>query len=222
MTEDPKGKALPGYLEKLGEILVQDKREMQAEVESLVKNVDHIKVIVSMQQSYARVGGVLEELDPKDLAEDAIQINSAALDRDGIQLIRDYHPVPRVMVDRHKALQILVNLISNAKHALDETTADKKMTMAISATGSDRVRLTVKDNGIGIPTENLNRIFSQGFTTRKDGHGFGLHSGANAAKELGGSLTVQSEGTGCGTTFILELPTATASPARASVPTPDH
>ena len=82
MTEDPKGKALPGYLEKLGEILVQDKREMQAEVESLVKNVDHIKVIVSMQQSYARVGGVLEELDPKDLAEDAIQINSAALDRD--------------------------------------------------------------------------------------------------------------------------------------------
>jgi signal transduction histidine kinase len=96
------------------------------------------------------------------------------------------------------------------------------MTMAISAIGSDRVRLTVKDNGIGIPTENLNRIFSQGFTTRKDGHGFGLHSGANAAKELGGSLTVQSEGTGRGTTFILELPTATASPARASVPTPDH
>jgi signal transduction histidine kinase len=222
MTEDPKGKALPGYLEKLGEFLVQDKREMQAEVESLVKNVDHIKVIVSMQQSYARVGGVLEELDPKDLAEDAIQINSAALDRDRIQLIRDYHPVPRVMVDRHKVLQILVNLISNAKYALDETTADKKMTMAISAIGSDRVRLTVKDNGIGIPTENLNRIFSQGFTTRKDGHGFGLHSGANAAKELGGSLTVQSEGTGRGTTFILELPTATASPARASVPTPDH
>ena len=217
MTEDPKGKVLPGYLEQLGEVLLQDRREMQGEIESLVKNVDHIKVIVSMQQSYARVGGVLEELDPKELAEDAIQINSASLQRHGIQLIRNYQPVPRVMVDRHKVLQILVNLISNAKHALDNA-PERRVTMAVSATGSGRVRLTVQDNGIGIPPENLSRIFSQGFTTRKDGHGFGLHSGANAAKELGGFLTVESKGIGHGATFILELPAA--NPASAQAPAP--
>ena len=65
------------------------------------------------------------------------------------------------------------------------------------------------DNGIGIPPENLTRIFNHGFTTRKDGHGFGLHSGALAAKEMGGSLTVHSGGTGQGAAFTLELPSTT-------------
>ena len=159
-----------------------------------------------MQQSHARAGGILEALDPMGLVEDALQINRAALDRHGVQLVRDYHPVPQVLVDRHKVLQILVNLISNAKHALAEKDSDKKVVLTIHANGADRVRLIVSDNGIGIAPENRDRIFSQGFTTRRDGHGFGLHGGANAAREIGGSLTVHSEGTGRGATFTLELP----------------
>jgi signal transduction histidine kinase len=219
LTGDPKGKALPGYLEKLGEVLLQDKSEMQDEIKSLVKNIDHIKAIVSMQQSYARIGGVLEEMNPTDLAEDAIQINSAALDRHRIRLIRDYHPVPRVMVDRHKVLQILVNLINNAKHALNDKTSDRTVILTIAAMGPGRVCLGVRDNGMGINPDNLNRIFSQGFTTRKDGHGFGLHSGANAAKEMGGSLSVHSEGIGRGAAFTLELPASIpAVPTPASDP----
>lgn len=206
-TEDSKGKALPGYLEKLGEVLLQDKREMQTEVESLVKNIDHIKVIVSMQQSYARVSGVLEEISATDLTEDAIQINAATLDRHRIRVVREYHQAPRALVDRHKVLQILVNLINNAKHALSDQACDRRVTVAISHLEPDRVRISVSDNGVGIAPENLNRVFSQGFTTRKDGHGFGLHSGANAARELGGSLTVHSGGVGCGATFTLDLPT---------------
>jgi signal transduction histidine kinase len=172
-----------------------------------------------MQQSHAKAGGVLEELDPKDLAEDAIQINLIALDRHGIKLARDYQPVPNVVVDRHKVLQILINLVNNAKHALDVKPADRTMTLAVSAAGPDRVRISVRDNGMGIAPENLNSIFLQGFTTRKDGHGFGLHSGANAARELGGSLSVQSDGTGRGATFILELPTVNLAHAKpAPVP----
>jgi len=212
LATDPQGKILPGYLEKIGENLVQEKRALQEEVESLTKNIDHIKVIVGMQQSHARAGGVLEVLDPMSLVEDALQINRAALDRHGVQLVRDYHPVPQVLVDRHKVLQILVNLISNAKHALVEKDSDKKMILTIHANGTDRVRLIVSDNGIGIAPENLDRIFSQGFTTRRDGHGFGLHGGANAAKEINGSLTVHSEGVGRGATFTLELPAANGAP----------
>ena len=68
------------------------------------------------------------------------------------------------------------------------------------------VKIAIIDNGIGIPSENLTRIFNHGFTTRKDGHGFGLHSGALAAREIGGSLHVQSGGPGQGAMFILELP----------------
>ncbi len=69
-----------------------------------------------------------------------------------------------------------------------------------------RARIAVIDNGVGIAPENLTRIFNHGFTTRASGHGFGLHGGALAARELGGSLTVRSEGRGQGAEFILELP----------------
>ena len=129
-------------------------------------------------------------------------------------------------VDKHKALQILINLIRNAKYAMDTSdNRDKLLTMTIAPSAENRVRIQVRDNGIGIPPANLTLIFQHGFTTKKDGHGFGLHSSANAAREMGGSLTAQSDGPGQGANFILELPvarqingskpaeTATASPS---------
>jgi signal transduction histidine kinase len=110
-------------------------------------------------------------------------------------------------------LQVLVNLIRNAKHACDASgRADKQVIVRIARAGA-RMRLSVADNGIGIPKENLTRIFAHGFTTKKDGHGFGLHSGALVAKELGGSLTAHSDGPGCGATFVLELPVNAEAPA---------
>lgn len=206
LTEDSKGKSLPGYLGQLAEALTQEKSDMENEVDSLVKNIEHIKNIVAMQQSLAKPGGVVEEVEPKELVEDAVQINVAALERYGIRLIRDYQPAPRIMVDRHKVLQILVNLVSNAGNALDNTVSDKTLVLSVSAPDPEHVRIQVRDNGAGIAAENLCRVFSQGFTTRKNGHGFGLHSGANAAKELGGSLWAESGGLGKGATFTLELP----------------
>ena len=80
--------------------------------------------------------------------------------------------------------------------------------------GKSGVRIQVADNGIGIPAENLTKIFSHGFTTRKDGHGFGLHSGALAAQELGGTLTVFSDGPGKGATFTLDLSATPTPPQR--------
>jgi signal transduction histidine kinase len=111
------------------------------------------------------------------------------------------------LVDRHKVLQILVNLIRNAKYALDDRGhQDKRMILRIVPDGSAAVKISVIDNGVGIAPENLTRIFGHGFTTRKGGHGFGLHSGALAAKQLGGSLTCLSDGPGKGATFTLKLP----------------
>ena len=117
--------------------------------------------------------------------------------------------MPPATADKHKVLQILVNLVHNAKYALDDSgRPDKRLTVGIRHEWEQRLKVTVSDNGIGIPPENLNRIFSHGFSTRKGGHGFGLHSGANAAKEMGGQLSVHSEGPGKGATFTLELPLA--------------
>ena len=160
-----------------------------------------------MQQSYATVSGVLEKVELPNLMDDALRFHSSALERHGVQIQRHYDKVPPVTLDKHKALQILVNLVHNAKYALDEASVDnKKLTIGIALQGAYRVKLTVSDNGVGIAPENLNRIFSHGFTTRKGGHGFGLHSGANAAREMGGFLSAASDGPGKGAVFTLELP----------------
>jgi len=136
-----------------------------------------------------------------------LQMNAAALSRHGVLVIRDFHAVPVISVDKHKVLQILVNLIRNAKYAIDAAARrDKRLSVSIKVNERQMIEITVSDNGIGIAAENLTRIFSHGFTTKRDGHGFGLHSGALAAKEMGGSLSAFSEGAGKGATFVLQLP----------------
>ena len=204
--QNPKGRQLLDYLVKLDTNLAHEQKEILQEIHTLLGNILHIKEIVAMQQDYARVSGVIETLDVEDLVEDALRLNSGALDRYAIKLVREYSEMQPVAVDKHKALQILVNLISNAKHAFDDSRENEKQITLRIANANDRVRISVIDNGIGIPAENLIRIFNHGFTTKKDGHGFGLHSGALTAKELGGTLTAFSEGTGRGSEFTLEIP----------------
>jgi C4-dicarboxylate-specific signal transduction histidine kinase len=207
MARDPKGRQLPGYLTQLAAHLGREREGLLQELELLKKNVEHIKDIVATQQTYARVSGVSELVQPTELVEDALRMNSGALQRHDVQVIRRYDPqAPEINVDKQKVLQILVNLVQNAKHACEESgRQEKRLTIGV-ANGEQRLKISVSDNGVGIPAQNLTRIFNHGFTTRKHGHGFGLHSGALAARELGGALLVQSDGPGKGATFTLELP----------------
>jgi len=212
-TTDPKGIQLPGYFSRLAEHLTAEQTEMLKEVELTRQHVEHIKDIVTMQQSYAKVSGVVEKVAVVDLVEDALRLNGSALVRHDVQVLRDFPDQPiEINVERQKVLQILVNLIRNAKYACDDSgRKEKRLTMQVRH-GDGRVHIAVMDNGVGIPAENLTRIFNHGFTTRKKGHGFGLHSGALAAKELGGTLSVHSDGPDCGATFTLELPVQPKSP----------
>jgi signal transduction histidine kinase len=217
LTEDTRGRTVPTYLEQLAAHLEQERQEVGKELSGLILNIDHIKEIVSMQQSYARVSGVVETVVLADLAEDAIKIHGGAYARHGIKLERDYQALPTLSVDKHKVLQILVNLIHNSKYACEATNLpEKRVTIRIRGHGPDGAEIAVEDTGVGIPPENLTRIFSQGFTTRKNGHGFGLHSAALAASELGGTLTVHSDGPGRGATFTLKLPLQPPSAGKAS------
>ncbi|RYD60460.1 MAG: GHKL domain-containing protein, partial [Verrucomicrobiaceae bacterium] len=192
----------------------EEQEQVLSELRLLSKNIDHIKQIVSMQQGYARVSGVTEALSPADLVEDSLRMNDASLARHGVEVVRDYGEVPQITVEKHKALQILVNLIRNAQQACGKSgRSDKRITVRIS-TSHDRVRISIIDNGVGIPQEHLTRVFAHGFTTKPEGHGFGLHSGALAAREMGGALTVHSDGPGAGATFTLELPIRFSNPAK--------
>jgi two-component system NtrC family sensor kinase len=207
LTEDQQGKHIPAFLTEVSKTLVDEQADNIDKLRSLAENVEHIKEIVKMQQSYAKVSGVEVSASLAELMENAVQINTAALERHGIRLVCDFDDIGTVSIDKQKVLQILVNLINNAKYAMamnDE--GNRVLTVKIYKDGTDKVRIDVTDNGVGIPQENMTRIFTHGFTTKKDGHGFGLHSGALAAKELGGSLTVKSDGPDHGSTFTLELP----------------
>ena len=207
ITKDPKGRQLPAFIEQLAGHLQQEQTSILNELAALTKNVDHIKDVVAMQQSYAKVSGAIEKIKPTDLVEDALRMNASVLIRHDVHFFREYDEhLPEIAVEKNKVLQILVNLIRNAKQSCDESgQPEKRLTMRVS-NGGDSVRIALEDNGVGIAPENLPRIFSHGFTTKKDGHGFGLHSGALAAKEMGGSLDVRSDGPGKGATFTLELP----------------
>jgi signal transduction histidine kinase len=214
LTSDPKGRLLPGFLSQVAGQLVNEQHSAISELELLRQNIEHIKDIVAMQQSYAKISGVTETVKVTELVEDAVRMNAGALARHEVKLIREYSDVPPIVVEKHKVLQILVNLIRNAKYACDDSgRPDKQLKLRVAPTDHG-VEIAVMDNGVGIPPENLARIFNFGFTTRKGGHGFGLHSGALAAKEMGGSLVAQSEGHGLGATFTIILPLQPPKAAR--------
>jgi len=216
MTDDERGKRVPEYLATLGEQLSSDQRTTLEELATLRENLEHIKETVAMQQKFAKLCGVTEVVAVDDLVEDSLRLNAGAFTRHGVALKREFEEVGAITVDRHKVLQILINLIRNAKYACDESgRSDKTITLRIERMAHG-VRISVIDNGIGISAENMARLFNHGFTTRESGHGFGLHSAALAAQELGGSLHAQSEGLGRGASFVLELPLGPADAARAA------
>jgi signal transduction histidine kinase len=216
ITEDARGKRIPEYMAALGEQLEVHQRAALEELALLRENLEHIKDTVNMQQSYAKLCGVTETVEVVDLVEDSLRLNAGAFARHGVTVHREFAEVPAINVDKHKVLQILVNLVRNAKYACDDSgRSDKLITLRIAAVPAG-VSITVQDNGIGIPPQNMSRLFEHGFTTRASGHGFGLHSGALAAQELGGTLRAESEGDGRGACFTLELPlSAPTTGARA-------
>ncbi|AZC38501.1 MULTISPECIES: DAHL domain-containing protein [Pseudomonas] len=207
LTEDEKGKLLPGYLNQLVEAIDLEQQGMTEELTQLSKSVDHIKDIVATQQSYAGASSLLEPLSVSELLEDALRMNSGALTRHHVTVLKEYSDVPRIMGDKHRLLLILINLISNAKYAMsDLSNQTRNMTLAAAVVDGETLQISVRDEGEGIAPENMTRIFAHGFTTRKEGHGFGLHSCALAAIEMNGHLTAHSDGPGKGALFVLQIP----------------
>lgn len=210
LTQDEKGKLLPGYLNQLVDAIALEQQGMTEELAQLSKSVDHIKDIVATQQSYAGANNLMEPLHISELLEDALRMNAGALTRHHVKVIKEYSEVPQVMGDKHRLLLILINLISNAKYAMSDLgNRPRQMTLGVKIIEDSILQVSVKDDGEGIAEENMTRIFAHGFTTRKEGHGFGLHSCALAAIEMNGHLTAHSDGPGKGALFTLQIPLKT-------------
>ncbi|WP_224367788.1 trifunctional serine/threonine-protein kinase/ATP-binding protein/sensor histidine kinase [Hyalangium versicolor] len=218
LAQGSRGGTLPNYLAALADELIGEQTRLMEDVDAMGRHIEHIRAIVQVQQAYARTSLMPEECDMGQLIQDALRIQMVALQRHGVDVRRELGSIPRLKVDKHKVLQILINLITNAKYALDVLPeGQREMVVRLDMNG-DRVRIQVVDNGMGIEPEVKEKLFNHGFTTRKEGHGFGLHASALAAQMLGGRLTLESEGPGKGAVATLELP---LSPDGAPL-TPPH
>ncbi len=212
LTEDRRGRLVPRLIIELGAQLAAMRADLLREADQLTHNVEHIKQIISMQQNYAKAGGVIQRINPTELFNEALRIAQASVSRHGVALQRAETQVSEMMTDRHQVLQILVNFITNAVQAVKlRPSGDRVVRMSLQEVDGS-VCFSVEDNGIGISAEHMKKIFQHGFTTRKDGHGFGLHSGALAARSLNGRIDVHSDGLGAGSRFTLQLPLTSPSP----------
>ncbi|MBC5763301.1 ATP-binding protein [Ramlibacter albus] len=213
LQDDPKGKLLPRYLGQLAKALAAERASLLEDLARLGASVDHIKEIVAMQQSYAGFpASVIESIRVQDLVDDALRMNAESFKRSGVTVVKEIADVPPLALDKHRMLLIMVNLINNAKQAVSGSGGRApEIRLKVDLADGPKLRVLVADKGEGIAPENLTRIFAHGFTTRRDGHGFGLHSCALAAMEMGGKLTAHSEGAGQGATFTLEIPVAAAA-----------
>jgi signal transduction histidine kinase len=211
LTTDEKGRHLPAYFSMVGKAVVEENSAIRGELSSLVNGIEHIKQIVRRQQSSAKISTFRTLIDPAELIDDALELSASSMERHGIAIHREIASPGVVEIDAHKVTQILVNLLANAANALKAATGVISPAITVrlrdmDVNGSRSLGIDVLDNGVGIPAENLPRLFRHGFTTRADGHGFGLHSAAIAAGEMGGDLVARSDGPGHGAAFTLTIP----------------
>lgn len=207
IAQDGRGKLLPAFITQLSEHLETELRNLTKEVEALRACTEHVSGVIATQQEFARPHrGVSDFVVVNDLMAKALKLSMSAFEMRGIDVVCDLSCTASVVTDTHKVLQILLNLLGNARHAVQEQPSAERRVWLTTGLTEGSVCMRVRDNGVGLAQEHLHQVFNQGFTTKRDGHGIGLHTSANWARELGGSLACHSDGLGAGATFTLELP----------------
>jgi signal transduction histidine kinase len=209
LTEDPKGKRIPTSLEKLGSHLIEEQQTILNEMRGLVRNIRHMKQIIASQQTMAKSTVRVESIALVDVLTHAMEMSFQPEDAKWMTIYRDYQEVPSVLIDQHQLLQILVNLLRNAKQAMQQQGQEHhELRLRVNCHNNEKtsVVLTIQDSGIGIAPEHLSKMFTRGFTTKQDGNGIGLHSSIVAIQNMGGSMLVHSDGVGKGAVLTLTFP----------------
>jgi len=207
ITKDRKGRLIPEFLSSLATVLEKEQSMILDELNGLTQHLEHMNVSIQLQQSKARVQQVCDNLDPESMFQEALRVNAVSIKRHQIHVNQDFADAVSVPAFRHMVLQILVNLIANAIEAMsDIEVLERILTLKATRCNGNMLSFSVMDRGIGIKTEMLSKVFDYGFTTRKTGHGFGLHSCLELAGQMNGTLRAESDGLGKGATFLLTLP----------------
>ncbi len=206
ILEHPKGKKLLEYYLELDPLFDEEKKETTLHINRMLNKLDAIKDVLADQQNYAGTASLTDHCDLVDIMEDALLVQKDGFAEFRLTTVKEFIDTPKITIQKTKLIHILVNLIKNAKEAMMEAPSENR-TLTLSVFPQNKnAYIKVKDTGAGIASENINKIFVHGYTTKKSGHGFGLHSCANYMTEMGGKIWVESEGQGKGSTFVLEFP----------------
>jgi len=211
LQNDSKGKKLPEYYLKVGDSINNELNYIIDESRSLNEKTTMMKEVIATQQAYATTSLYTENFQIAPLVEDALKVQEASINQSGIKIIKHVADTPDIKAQKSKLLQVITNLIKNAKEATAENDSlykHKEIIIEIDTRNEDTVYVSIYDNGCGIDKNNLSNIFNHGFTTKENGHGFGLHTSANSMTEMGGALTVSSDGPELGACFTVSLPVA--------------
>lgn len=180
--------------------------EMTGELDVVRSQVETVNRILQAQEVYAKAEILPESVEFAALIDHAIDAALAAVPAHDVQVVREYEDQPVGISSSSRIMSIVTNLISNAVYAVSSADRANPQVRVSLREHDESVRIVVVDNGVGIELQDLNRIFSQGYSTRSNGLGVGLHASILAARELNGSLTAESRGPGRGAEFILEIP----------------
>ena len=206
LTEDPGDPRVPAFLEALGTHLEEDHEVLTERVVSLQADVDHLRRLVGTYRTFARDIDHTEVLSARSVVEGAIELGQSTSPSGALPILLEGDAPRPLLADRRKLLHVLLHLLQNAQTAVEARGEPGGVIRVTLDQGDDHLTIRVTDTGDGIPEDRLSRIFEQGYTTRTGGSGYGLHTSALAAADLGGTLTAHSEGPGQGATFTLTLP----------------
>lgn len=218
LTNDEQGKNFVEYISKISDFWEKRKHIFKNELDSITKYVQNINDIIMAQQSLSQSMGIIENIPLVDIIEDALSLNQRIFPKIEVKIIREYNIKPTIFSDRSKLLQVFVNLIRNIYDIfLENEKYERVIIIQINKIDDNTVSIKIIDKGKGIEAKNLIKIFSYGFTTKKKGHGIGLHTSALTIRELGGSLTAESAGLEQGSTFIIILPLKKSNEGRKEI-----
>lgn len=203
LVHHERGKLLPSYLGSLTEVLEEEFEDIEKESRSMLKNLMLITQIIEYQQSQGRHEESNDLVDLRQVVEDALNVKMDAIMRDNIRVHTEFGTLA-VSSQKAKLTHVLINLIKNAVEAMAPFPEDQRVLAIWSGMDEHgQVFLSIKDSGVGLNEEQMANLFAHGFTTKANGHGFGLHYCLNTMEEMGSRISAQSDGEGKGATFTL-------------------
>ncbi len=206
LTSDERGSRVPEYLGRVASVISRDSTMLSRLSDDIAGKVDLMRDIIETQQNYATA---THEPEPQELArlvDEALKVQMDSIRKRGITIRQRYSSVPPVVVSASRLIHVIINLIKNAVEAMEGVSEHARVLTLTILQADTEVHLVVSDTGTGITADHLSHMFQHGFTTKKKGHGFGLHYCARTIEVMGGSIAVSSDGFGKGAVFTLSFP----------------